>query len=172
MLFAIAATLAAAQPAAPGPAPSLGGTAWIVATVGQSEWCPAGNVRLDLRTGRYQFTARAPRRVCNERGLERPVSVGTLRAGRLESVRAAYLRALSEGLENPACREGGHPQEIVVDNGGPRILVLANGSATGSPPDELTCWSRAAFALHEELERQFPSDPARPRRALAQGSRP
>jgi hypothetical protein len=114
-------------------------------------------VRLDLRTGQYLFTARAPRRVCTDAGLERPARIGTLRAGRLEAVRTAYLRALSEGLEKPACRNGGRPEEIVVSNGGRPILVLATGSGTGSAPDNPACWSAAASALHDALDRIFDS---------------
>ena len=115
-------------------------------------------MRLDLRTGHYLFTARAPRRICSNAALERPTVSGTLRAERLAAVRTAYLRALSEGLKNPACRNGGLPQEIVISNGGTPILVLANGFRTASAPDELSCWSAAAAALHGELDHIFDSD--------------
>jgi hypothetical protein len=155
MLFALAALLAALQPAPPAHARLLGRTAWILGTVQQSEWCPAGNVRLDLRTGRYQLTPGAARSVCHDAGLERPVLNGVLRGERLEVVRAAYLLALTEGLMNPACRDGGRPDVIVVNNAGTPILVLATGSATRSPPDDMACWSTAAQAVHRELEDVF-----------------
>src|SRR5258708_28858776 len=87
----------------------VGQTAWVFSTVGQSEWCPAGNVMLDLRTGRYSLTPRAPRGVCNDPKLERPVTHGTLAGGQLASARSAYLRAVSEGLKSSACRNGRHP---------------------------------------------------------------
>jgi hypothetical protein len=157
MIFMLAALLAAGQPAPSAPPPVLGRTAWIFGTVSQSEFCPAGNVRLDLRTGRYQFTEIAPQRTCHEPGLERPVRVGRLSGAPLEAARTAYLRALGDGLENPVCREGRRPDVIVVNNGGTPILILATGRFTVSPPDDLACWSEAASALHEELERLFPS---------------
>lgn len=158
MISILAALLAAGQPAPSAGAPGLGRTAWLVATVGQSEFCSPGNVRLDLRTGRYQFTARASRRTCNEAGLERPVRIGTLGVAPLRAVRAAYLRVLREGFVNPACRNGGRPDEIVVSNGGTPVLVLTNGAGTGSAPDDLTCWSDAATALHDALDDAFPSN--------------
>lgn len=62
--LAAALTLSACASA---PSPTQGDpqrTAIILGTVGQSEWCPAGNVRIDLETGDYVLTARAPRAVC------------------------------------------------------------------------------------------------------------
>src|SRR5262249_2374476 len=84
-------------------------TAWVFATVGHSEWCPAGNVWLDLKSGKYAFTPRAARSVCNDATLERPVMQRRFVGGQLAAIRSAYARALSEGLENPACRDGGQP---------------------------------------------------------------
>lgn len=157
MLTIIAALLAAAQPATPANAASLGRTAWIVATVGHSEWCPAGNVRLDLATGRYQFTSRAPRRVCTDRSLRRPMQAGTLRGARLEAARAAFRRIMTEGLTSHACREGRRPRgEVIVSNGGTPVLVVTGERFTLSAPSDLTCWSDAATALHEVLDRLFP----------------
>jgi len=155
MLSLLAALLAASQPAPAPDLPALGRTAWVFATVDESEWCPAGNVRVDLRTGSYSHTPTASRPVCIDRRLERPVSTGRLDAARLVAVRAAYLRAVADGLDHPACRDGGRPQTIVISNAGPRILVLATGARTVSPPDDLSCWSDAANALHELLRQTF-----------------
>lgn len=155
MLLALATLLAASQPAPAATAAPLGRTAWLVATVGQSEWCPAGNVRLDLRTGRYLFTARAPRTVCGQAGLERAVRKGALRGETLEAVRAAFLRARSEGLVAQACRGGRRPDEIEVNNGGTPALVLTGGAYTLSAPDEMMCWNDAARALHHALDQIF-----------------
>jgi hypothetical protein len=83
--------------------------------------------------------------------------IGTLRAERLEAVRAAYLRVLTEGLVKPVCRDGGRPEEIVISNGGTPVLVLTTGSETKSAPDSLTCWSEAASALSNALDRIFQS---------------
>jgi hypothetical protein len=158
MLSVLAALLAASQPALPRDRARLGQTAWLVATVGHSEFCPAGNVRLDLRTGRFQFTARAPRRRCNDPALERPVRVGMLAAAPLRAIRDAYLRVRADGLVNPACENGGRPDEIVVSNGGTPLLVVATGATTGVAPENLTCWSDAASALQQALDAAFPSD--------------
>lgn len=157
MLSLLAAALAAGQPGPSADPDFPHRTAWIVATVGHSEWCPAGNVRLDLVSGRYALTPRASRRVCDEAGLERPVTEGRLDADRLAAVRAAYRRVLAEGLESPACADGGRPERLVISNGGPQILLLATGAETGLAPDDLSCWSDAAFALHDALDEAFES---------------
>ena len=152
-MLLLAAALAAVQPVPP---PALGRTAWIFSTVHHSEWCPAGNVRLDLRTGMFAVTPGAPRRLCHKPGLERPVSEGRLSGGTLMAVRAAYLQALGQGLDNPACRDGKRPQDyVVISNGGTPILVVTNGMGSLAAPDDLTCWSHAANALHETLEETF-----------------
>ena len=153
----IAALLAASQPSPPANVAALGRTAWLFATVQHSEWCPAGNVRLDLQTGRYAFTARAPRRVCQQAGFERPVAAGRLAPGRLAAIRAAAARVLTEGFVHPECANGGRRREIVVDNGGIPVLVLTNGAGTAAAPDDLGCWSDAANALHASLDDAFPS---------------
>src|SRR4051812_12717904 len=70
--------LRAPRRAGPAAAPGLGRTAWVFATIGHSEWCPPGNVRLDLVTGLYAVTGRAARPVCGRRGLERPVVTARL----------------------------------------------------------------------------------------------
>jgi hypothetical protein len=156
MLSLLAALAAAAQPvpAATGIEPP----AWVLSTIQHSEWCPAGNVRLDLRTGRYELTSRADRRICGKFGLERPVTAGRLDAARLAAVRAAALRVLADGFVKPACRDHQPLQEIVVSNGGTPVLVLTTGAATGSAPDELSCWSDAATGLHNVLDETFRSD--------------
>ena len=165
MLVALAALLAAlqpAQPAAPADPALLGGSEWIVATIAHSEWCPAGNVRIDLRSGRYALTARASRRVCSLAALERPVATGRLRSGRLEAVRAAFARAVADGLEGPECREGRRPDHIVISNGGPHVLVIATGAYQEGAPDDLTCWSDAAADLQDLLDETFPAASAAP----------
>ena len=153
MLPLLVALLATVQ--APTASVRPGQTAWIFSTIGHSEFCNPGHVRLDLRTGRYSLTPRAPRRLCDKPGLERPVRSGTLVKGSVESLRAAYQRVLAEGLENPVCREGGKLHDIIISNGGTPILVVATGRAVGLAPDDLSCWSEAATALHNALDRAF-----------------
>jgi hypothetical protein len=153
MLSLLVALVATIQP--PPSAVPLGRTAWIFSTIGHSEFCNPGHVRLDLWRGRYSVTARAPRRVCDKRGLERPVRNGTLVEESLGKLRVAYQRVLADGLENPVCREGGKLQDIIISNGGTPILVIATGRAVKSAPDDLTCWSKAATALHDALDEAF-----------------
>src|SRR3954471_12059953 len=112
MLPVLAALLSAARPPQPESGAGLGRTAWVFATIGHSEWCPPGNVRLDLVSGRYELTGRAARRVCGRPGLERPVVTARLGGARLEALRAAYRRVVTEGPENPDCRDGKHPDLI------------------------------------------------------------
>jgi len=135
--------------ATPAPPPAT-----IFATIGHSEWCPAGNVQLDLATGDYALTPRAARAVCQDVDLVRPVRRGRLDAAPLAAIRAAYVRAQAEGLD--ACRRGDH-QEHVISNGGTPILVLTSGARTIAAPRELNCWSRAASALHKALDVPFAS---------------
>jgi hypothetical protein len=134
---------------------ALDRTAWVFSTIGQSEFCNPGYVKLDLRTGRYTLTVRAARRLCDQPDLDRPVKSGRLPDESLARVRAAYQQVIAEGLETPVCREGGKPQDIVISNGGTLILVVATGSAVGSAPDDLGCWSKAATALHDALDEAF-----------------
>jgi hypothetical protein len=157
MLALVAALMAATQSVSTSTSVDLGRTAWIFSTVGQSEFCPAGNVTVDLRTGVYTLTPRAPRGICYDVGLERPSSKGRLSGHSLAALRAAYLRVLSEGFEKSVCRDGGRPQDIIFDTGGTPILVLTNGRGTRSAPDDLSCWSAAASALHDILDEAFRS---------------
>ncbi|MFL6862742.1 MAG: hypothetical protein ACJ8DZ_07065 [Allosphingosinicella sp.] len=151
----LAAFLSGGHSAAPADAAGLGRTAWVLATVEHSEWCPAGNVRLDLRTGRYALTHRAARLACNKAGLERPVITGRLAGSSLAAARAAYRAAVESGLTSPECRNGGRPKMIVITNAGPQILVVATGRFTATPPKDLSCWSDAAYALQRTLEEAF-----------------
>jgi hypothetical protein len=155
MLPALALLAAAQPPHRAQLEPALGRTAWVFATIGHSEWCPAGNVRLDLVTGRYELTGRAARRECGRRGLERPVVTARLGGARLAAIRAAYRRVFAEDLESLECREGKHPAAFVISNGGTPILVVATGALTLGAPDDLACWSDAANALHGALDETF-----------------
>jgi hypothetical protein len=130
-------------------------TEWIFATVGQSEWCPAGNVRVDLTTGHYVLTSRAPRGVCNDPGLQRSTHEGTLNANKIALIREAYRRVLKERLQDSACDAGGRPTQIVIDNGGPHILIVSTGAMTVAAPSNLSCWTNAAFGLHDLLAHTF-----------------
>ena len=153
-LFAV--LMAAMQPLPDSKPVALGPTAWIFATIAHSEWCPAGNVRLDMRNGEYMLTARAPRRICHDASLERPVTFGRLPRERLTALRADYREALAHGLVNPDCRAGKQSTKVVISNGGTPVLVLTNGQRTLSAPDELSCWSVAADTLQKALDREFP----------------
>lgn len=156
MLPLFAAFIAAAQPAPASRPLEIGRTAWVFSTIAHSEWCPAGNVMLDLRTGQYTLTARAPRRICNDVGLERPSTRGRLTGPSLEALRAAYDLAMIQGLENPDCQPSKRLNKFVISNGGTPVLVLTSGRGTLSAPGELSCWSDAADALHNELDHAFP----------------
>lgn len=135
------------------PAPTS--TAAIFSTVGHSEWCPAGTAYLDLRTGRYELMPRAQRSVCHKAGLERRVKEGTLTADRLRAVRKAEEATRAEGLTSKTCREGKDPTDIVISNGGRVTLVISDATHTEAAPENQSCWTDAAWALHQALERAF-----------------
>ncbi len=158
-MMLLAAIMGGLQPSPIPPVPNsatLGRTAWIFSTIGHSEFCPPGNVTVDIRTGRYTVTLTAARRVCGDPLLQRPVRNGKLSPANLATLQAAYLRVLGQGLESKVCRDGGHPQEIIVDNGGTPLMALTTGQATGWPPEDIACWSEAATALHDLLDHIFP----------------
>ena len=155
MLPLLTALMILSQPASPAEISTLRGKTTVFSTVGQSEWCQPGNVWLDLRTGKYAFTARAPRRVCNDNQMERPVRRGRLERTSLSTIRGAFQRVRAEGLD--ACRDGSEPQQIMFSNGGIRILALTSGTVTTTAPGDLSCWSEAAHQLHRALDGAFPS---------------
>lgn len=154
MLAILMAASLLGQPATPADSSLKGRTALVFSTVGQSEWCPAGSLLLDLSSGEYSFTARASRTICSNPDLERPVKVGRLESRHLQELQVAYRRAQVEGLDS--CREG-RRGEVVVSNGGDQILVLTSGARSIAAPDELGCWTDAARALHQALSDAFPS---------------
>jgi hypothetical protein len=161
MILLKLALIAAAQHV-PMPDPiGPGKTAWLVATVWHSEWCPAGNVRLDLQTGRYLFTPTARVRDCHRAGLQRPVLSGRLAGPRLRLIRQAFTRAAREGLKTEACRNYEPQTEIVVSNGGTPLMMLTIGNSSGWAPEDLGCWTPAANALYERLEVTFRSPAGR-----------
>lgn len=149
-------TLSACASAAPPTVVGQGRTAVILGTVGQSEWCPAGAARVDLETGEYAFTPRAPRAVCQAPDLERPTVEGRLDASRLRALQQAFQRTITEGPN--ACRGGRRPpDEVIISNGGPHVLVVTTGQAMDAAPTELSCWTAAPWALHDLLDETFPS---------------
>jgi hypothetical protein len=148
-LLASLMVFAASPPVADRP-----GTAVVFATVGESEWCPAGNVRVDLRTGDYAFTATAPRTVCQDETLERRVSEGRLYGAQLRVLRQDFQRTVSDGLN--LCRNGRAPEETIFSNGGLHVLVVTDGRRTDAAPTDLSCWTPAAWSLHDRLAETFP----------------
>lgn len=141
----------AASAAAPAPTSSVA----IFSTVGHSEWCPAGTAYLDLRTGRYDLMPRAERSICHKPGLERRVKQGTLAVSKLSAIRKAQEEIGAEGLTLKACREGRDPPDIVISNGGRVTLVISDAVHTEAAPENQSCWTDAAWALHRALERAF-----------------
>lgn len=127
-------------------------TAIIFSTIGHSEWCPAGNVRLDLATGDFTLAPTAPRHLCNRPDLERPAITGRLDAAALTAIRRAYELAQGEDLDG--CRNGGRPP-LIISNGGTPILVLTSGARTVATPSSHSCWSESARMLHRKLEGAF-----------------
>lgn len=130
-------------------------TAFIYSTVQHSEWCPAGNVQLDLSDGEFALTDRADREECQNPSLERLSRKGTLDKNDLKTLREAFDLAQREGLEATICQEGGKPDYIMISNGGLPTLVVTTGAATEHAPDKLECWSKPAEALHDLLETIF-----------------
>ena len=152
---AVFATLTIAATIAAGPARAAEGEAdpaSVYATVGHSEWCPQGHVRLDLGTGRYRVTAPRTWRTCRRPAFRSRIRTGLLPADQLAAVREAYRAAMSRGLERRDCR-------VVISNGGtPSLRITRRGQTVAAPANE-GCWSEPALRLHQVLERLF--DPPR-----------
>jgi hypothetical protein len=127
----------------------------ILASVGHSEWCPAGTLRLNLMTGRYTVTAPPRWRECIRPVWPSLVRAGVIGTGVLAGIRLAYARTRSEGLEAPDCRNNGQPPRLVISNGGPRSLSLVARGMTTRPPRNEGCWSDAASRLHRLLDDRF-----------------
>lgn len=128
----------------------------VVASVGHSEWCsPPGSVRLNLATGRYAVTPSPSWRTCRRPVWSSRVRTGILSANDLAAVREAYRQARSDGLDDPACRDGRRPPRIVLSNGGERTLRLIMRRMLIVPPRDEGCWSDAASRLHRLLDEQF-----------------
>ena len=124
----------------------------IVSTVANSEWTPAGQVRLDLRTGRYDLR-HAPSRLAPQAPVR--TSRGRLASSELQPLRAAAAKARAEGLVHEACRNGGPPPQIVISNGGPEYLALSRGGEHLEAHRDLGCWTEAAQNLEQLLEATF-----------------
>ena len=127
----------------------------VFATVGHSEWCPAGNVLVDLATGHFDHTPTAPRPTCADATIKRPVQSGTLAPSDLSKLRAAFQRGQSEGLQSEECRTGKPIENIIVSNGGRPVLLLNDGRSTAIAPEDPSCWSAAASNLHNLLDELF-----------------
>jgi hypothetical protein len=65
------------------------------------------------------------------------------------------MHARTEGMQNSECRSGGKPAELVISNGGTPLLALTTGRDVAWAPEDLSCWSEAAGALHEALDNVF-----------------
>lgn len=156
MVPLLLALFAVGQPGPPSDAHALGHSGVIVSTIGHSEWCPPGDMRLDLETGRYLVIRRAPRKTCNESNPEREVASGILALGQLQRVRAAALLVQTDGALNSDCRAGGKPLDhVVISNGGTPHLLLSTDRAFTWAPDDLSCWSEAVHDLYNALGDTF-----------------
>jgi hypothetical protein len=124
----------------------------IVSTVAKSEWTPAGEVRLDLRTGRYDLR-HAPSRLAPQAPVR--ITRGRLGSSELRPLRDAAAAARAEGLIHQACRDGGPPPQIVISNGGPEYLALSRSGERLEAHRDLGCWTEAAQYLEQLLEATF-----------------
>jgi len=149
-MIGIAALMFLAQPTG-GDARDAPADLLIFATIGHSEWCPAGNVQIDLRTGDYTLIPRAARSICNGLELVRPILRGKLEATRLAAIREAWEQARKSGLTS--CRRG--ESGGVVSNAGTPIMVLTSGARTLAAPQEYGCWSLAGSALYRVIDNGF-----------------
>ena len=159
LIAACAALAAGAVPAFARPGPPAP-PATIIASVGHSEWCRTGTVRLNLATGRYLVRAPSTWLRCRRPPWPRAVSTGLLNAGDLAAVREAAHRAEADGLADWTCGYNGQTQRVVISNGGMAVLRVTQRGRTVAPPANAGCWSEAALQLHSLLQRLFDPRPA------------
>lgn len=143
--------------------PEPGHSGIVFSTVGHSEWCPSGTVRLDLATGRYTVTAPSTWRECRRPPFRSRINAGVLDADELVRARDAYRSVEAEGLEHRACRNGGRPDRIIVSGSRTPILRMINRARTRTAPAEHSCWSDAGLQFRRVLEDLFNPRTARRR---------
>jgi hypothetical protein len=123
----------------------------VSGTVDQSEWAEPGQVTVDLDSGDYRFTPSASKRPSPAGNV--PLS-GTVAADLLAELNALVSTASAQGLVDMQCAAIDRSERtgIVVSNGGPhRVAIAQDGSNVSSHPD-LECWTVAARALHSKLQ--------------------
>ena len=122
--------------------------ATVAASVANSEWVRAGEVSLDLRTGRYTLRHR-PSRLAPKAPIR--ITRARLRTRELAPLRAAYLAAHANGLVEPNCTNS----DIIVGNGGTHYLDLTADETTVWVNSLQRCWTEAATNLDRLLEVTF-----------------
>ena len=110
---------------------------------------------MNLGTGKFAFTSKAPRAVCQDSDLERATVEGRPSGPRLRALQNAFQRTMRDGLDY--CEGGRRPsEEIIIVNGGLQVLTVTDGRRTDAAPTDLSCWTGAAHAMHSLLEDTFP----------------
>ena len=143
-----AAVALALLPAAPTAAQDYPSSGAVFALLDQNEWCPGGSVYLDLRTGSFMLYPRVTRPACVNHSSDLPVEQGKLEAAGLERLRAAYAKTRRAGLKRDQC-------DVVINNGGPQVLVITAPGFSATTPDDEGCWSDEANELYEDLFQVF-----------------
>jgi hypothetical protein len=77
-----------------------------------------------------------------------------LNTSQVRVLHQAFQRAITGGLNG--CRGGQRPKDSIISNGGLAVLVVNDGRATDAAPSDLSCWTQAAWELHNVLQATFP----------------
>ena len=135
-------------PAAPTAAQDYPASGTVFALLDQNEWCPGGSVYFDLRTGSFMLYPRVTRPSCLDRSSDLAVEQGKLGSADLERLRAAYAKTRRVGLKRDQC-------DVVINNGGPQVLVITAPGYSVTTPENEGCWSNEANEFYEEIFQVF-----------------
>jgi hypothetical protein len=128
----------------------------LFALMDKNEWCPAGSVYVDLRTGAFLLRPRLQRPACQDPKSQAPVERGRLDQASLLELRSASAKAREAGLARKICL-------LRLSNGGPEALTIFAPGLSATTPENEGCWSDEATALHDRLYRLF-GQPRQPRK--------
>lgn len=126
----------------------------IAADVEMSEWTAPSRLLLDFESGRYSIVPPStpwPPHMPTAR-----TRSGTLAGRKLSDVRKAFDAAVADGLSNDRCLAvNGVGYDMIVSNAGVAQMTLVVGGKQLNTSTRYGCWTKAAWALREVLERVF-----------------
>lgn len=129
-------------------------TRTIVSDIEMSEWTPPLELAIDLGSGEYSIKPPATQWPSSR---PKPGNrSGNVTGSDLVRVRKAFNSAISTGVADRKCvAVNGQGYDAIISNAGVARMTLSVGGKQTTTAATYACWTPAAHALHEELERTF-----------------